>query len=343
MNKIARLALIGATASALGVGIYFVGSSNSSKSEDSLSSSLSSKSVKRQGSESVDGESSITMLTSSPLIYDSNSFVSYVASNWYSGKGYLPYYCAIPWENNSTPYVVDLTYDSTEEVINTSSDLFVWVSNGKKLSDWNGGALFDIDEATHLDEIADYVLFAFWMSSYTDSTHFSVNWAWMNPSPNVYSIRAVSQFNTTVLNTPTYFGGFGYDEVSSLHDYGSYTLGSCGPIPAGWMISASNVPYCYRAVRFAVSGNTAMPVPFYLSLSGVKVSPYSDGYSDGYDDGFNDVSGNFSVWDLFSNAFSSVATVLNYSIFPGLTIGLLLSVPLVSAVLFWIFKLLKGN
>lgn len=73
---------------------------------------------------------------------------------------------------------------------------------------------------------------------------------------------------------------------------------------------------------------------------------YSNGYSDGipvgYSNGLNDGSSNFGMWDLFSNAFGSVGNILGIQLFPGLSIGLLISVPIAFAFILWLIHVLKG-
>jgi hypothetical protein len=69
---------------------------------------------------------------------------------------------------------------------------------------------------------------------------------------------------------------------------------------------------------------------------------HGDGYNEGHDDGVNEVSSNFGVWDLFSNAFGSIGNILNIQLFPGVTLGLMLSVPIVFAFLLWLIHVLRG-
>jgi hypothetical protein len=78
---------------------------------------------------------------------------------------------------------------------------------------------------------------------------------------------------------------------------------------------------------------------------GVSVG-YSNGYTEGasvgYDDGLYDASSNFGIWDLFSNAFGSIGNILSIQLFPGLSIGLLISVPIAFAFILWLIHVLKG-
>jgi hypothetical protein len=69
---------------------------------------------------------------------------------------------------------------------------------------------------------------------------------------------------------------------------------------------------------------------------------YTEGASVGYDDGLYDASSNFGIWDLFSNAFGSVGNILSIQLFPGLSIGLLISVPIAFAFILWLIHVLKG-
>ena len=81
---------------------------------------------------------------------------------------------------------------------------------------------------------------------------------------------------------------------------------------------------------------------------------YGEGYTDGHADGLTDGdasgyargvadgSSNFGMWDLFSNAFGSVANILNIQLFPGFSLGLLLSVPIAFSFLLWLIHVLKG-
>jgi hypothetical protein len=69
---------------------------------------------------------------------------------------------------------------------------------------------------------------------------------------------------------------------------------------------------------------------------------YNFGYNEGYKVGVTDGSKNFGIWDLFSNAFGSIGNVLNIQLFPGVTLGLILSVPIVFAFLLWLIHVLRG-
>src|SRR5574344_2899549 len=71
-------------------------------------------------------------------------------------------------------------------------------------------------------------------------------------------------------------------------------------------------------------------------------SGYSVGASDGYQNGFNYVSHQFGMWDLWSNAFGSIGNILSIQLFPGLTVGLLISVPIAFAFILWLIHVLKG-
>lgn len=69
---------------------------------------------------------------------------------------------------------------------------------------------------------------------------------------------------------------------------------------------------------------------------------YTAGDSAGYARGVADGSSQFGMWDLFSNAFGSIGNILSIQLFPGLSIGLLLSVPIAFAFILWLIHVIKG-
>lgn len=68
----------------------------------------------------------------------------------------------------------------------------------------------------------------------------------------------------------------------------------------------------------------------------------SQGYASGYEVGVSDGTRNFGMWDLFSNAFGSIGNILSIQLFPGLSVGLLISVPIAFAFILWLIHVLKG-
>lgn len=75
---------------------------------------------------------------------------------------------------------------------------------------------------------------------------------------------------------------------------------------------------------------------------------YEDGESDGYATGKSDgiaigESRDYSPFAVIKNAIASAGSFLSFEIMPNISIGLLMSLPLVGAVIAWIFKVIKGN
>lgn len=71
---------------------------------------------------------------------------------------------------------------------------------------------------------------------------------------------------------------------------------------------------------------------------------YSDGYNSGYDFGF--VEGQNT--DMTSTSFlggiiGGVVGILNLNILPGFTLGMLITIPLILGLFFWLFKLIGGG
>lgn len=128
------------------------------------------------------------------------------------------------------------------------------------------------------------------------------------------------------------------------------------PTPSSFSVSS----YSFTGSSFTPSG---LPSDVVFTLTGVVGNDYnlwltsqayqgaydegwdhgqSDGYQDGYSHGTTDAGKNFGMWDLFSNAFGSVANILGIQLFPGFTVGLLISVPIVFSFILWLIHVLKG-
>lgn len=93
----------------------------------------------------------------------------------------------------------------------------------------------------------------------------------------------------------------------------------------------------------------------YLMFRGLiedSITGYSTGYADGlangynvgYNDGYTTGSTGLSTnpFNLVSNAFDSIASLLNIEILPFLTLGTLIFVPLIVLILIVLFKMFKG-
>lgn len=67
------------------------------------------------------------------------------------------------------------------------------------------------------------------------------------------------------------------------------------------------------------------------------------GYQQGYEQGSADNNGlSTNPFDLISNAFSSLASILNITILPHLTLGVLIFTPLIFGILIVLFRMIKG-
>lgn len=67
---------------------------------------------------------------------------------------------------------------------------------------------------------------------------------------------------------------------------------------------------------------------------------YQNGYEDGYADGTNNTPN--GVFSVVASAFNSVTSFLNLHIAPNITLGMLLSIPIIVAIVFVIIKFVKG-
>ena len=68
------------------------------------------------------------------------------------------------------------------------------------------------------------------------------------------------------------------------------------------------------------------------------------GYKRGYSDGRNEniANKNYNVFTLVSSAFSSFGNLLNVEIYNGLTIGVIVCIPIIFCVVLFIIKMIKG-
>ena len=67
---------------------------------------------------------------------------------------------------------------------------------------------------------------------------------------------------------------------------------------------------------------------------------YNRGYNDGRSEG--EANTNYNAFTLISNAFSSFGKLLNVEIYNGLTIGVIVCVPIIFSVVLFIIKMIKG-
>lgn len=71
---------------------------------------------------------------------------------------------------------------------------------------------------------------------------------------------------------------------------------------------------------------------------------YNDGHSVGYNDGYNDgLSSDLDVKPLFNNLISFIGSVFMLTIFPGVTIGVLVSIPISFALFKWFMRMFGGK
>lgn len=71
---------------------------------------------------------------------------------------------------------------------------------------------------------------------------------------------------------------------------------------------------------------------------------YPVGYDDGYEDGLSALEDtNSGLLDILSSLFGAVGNVFNIYVFPGITMGMLVFVPIIFAMLLFVIKLLRGG
>ena len=70
----------------------------------------------------------------------------------------------------------------------------------------------------------------------------------------------------------------------------------------------------------------------------------TQGYNKGYNDGRNEniANKNYNAFTLVSSAFSSFGKLLNVEIYNGLTIGVIVCIPIIFGVVLFIIKMIKG-
>ena len=74
---------------------------------------------------------------------------------------------------------------------------------------------------------------------------------------------------------------------------------------------------------------------------------YTNGYNIGYNAGYSDGSTGASsagqgAFNLLAGAFGALDGIISLQIFPGISIGMLVIIPIAGALLVWLIKLLKG-
>jgi hypothetical protein len=68
------------------------------------------------------------------------------------------------------------------------------------------------------------------------------------------------------------------------------------------------------------------------------------GYESGFEDGFNELNNTASgLFQILGSAFTAVGSIFNIMILPGITIGMLVFVPIIFALLLFIIKILRGG
>jgi hypothetical protein len=71
---------------------------------------------------------------------------------------------------------------------------------------------------------------------------------------------------------------------------------------------------------------------------------YNEGYEIGYGDGFEaNVAGNEGLFDMMASLFGGVGAVFNIYVLPSITLGMLVFVPIIFALLMFIIKILRGG
>jgi hypothetical protein len=68
------------------------------------------------------------------------------------------------------------------------------------------------------------------------------------------------------------------------------------------------------------------------------------GYESGFEDGFNELNNTASgLFQILGSAFTAIGSIFNIMILPGITIGMLVFVPIIFALLLFIIKILRGG
>lgn len=88
-----------------------------------------------------------------------------------------------------------------------------------------------------------------------------------------------------------------------------------------------------------------------LSASGWFQDGYNTGYNQGYGTGFQDggkaatsaPAGVAAAFAIVGDAFSAVGDFLSVQVLPGISVGLLLGIPILGALVAWLVKLLRGD
>jgi hypothetical protein len=96
-------------------------------------------------------------------------------------------------------------------------------------------------------------------------------------------------------------------------------------------------------IDMASTSNAIYFDAWYLENLGTS-SSYQEGYDNGYDDGLEGYNeSNQGLFDLMSSLFGAIGSIFSIYILPGITIGMLVFVPLIFTLLIFIIKILRGG
>lgn len=174
-------------------------------------------------------------------------------------------------------------------------------------------------------------------------------------------------FRLNLINNSSYYSSSYYSNL--IYKFGQdydYSLNSNNLINFGVTsgVKYKRSDYVYNLVGFGDSSSAVIDdlgnfMQFDLNLSGYKAAQLSSveislstfgiesisnvAYESGYSQGVDDSQSTLNAINLIGSAFNSMGQLLDTPLMPGLSLGGLLSIPLVVVILMFILKILKGG
>ena len=183
-----------------------------------------------------------------------------------------------------------------------------------------------------------------------------------------YLVLTQSTFSTYVTNNRLYSTAF--NSVGNSSDYGDHIkikwqyvsymqawnvsfiiyFGTSTYISYGYDYARGvvNTPYISMSnTNYVVTTNGSdNPIYYFAKYDTRSADFYKQGFDAGYNEGYvagnNDGSGNFNAFNLISNAFTSIASILNIQILPGVTLAVLIFTPLIVVLVVVVVRMFKG-
>lgn len=268
-------------------------------------------------------------------------------------------YCDILLGMSTTScYVGDLYIDINVYADYYDSSTGIFEGAPKKLYPTSIGYYLSVSKMSTQSSSSSKEFYCSFSDMYTFSESFYKSYGlsdiwWIAINSIDFSLRFENIGTNAAPNFENYINFIFFHETGNNH-YSETSIAFETELSSSWHFEEENIPK-YNIFFYEIE-NSIPVIDFvenFLDFN-IQVKEYEDGYSKGYTDGFtngknvgfdqgaesveNSNSVFNSVWVIISNATNAIFNVFDFDIFPGFPFYIVIALPIVVSILFFILK-----